>query len=319
MLRMNSGWQRRQVQLKFQVSDRTLFAIGLTLDVREISLAEATVSTSDPQPPEASPRPGSAGFLVRSQPVLGTPPVFKRLLGYIRYIPHRYNRYFIDLNQSFDEYLGKFSAKSRSTLRRKIRKFKAYSGGEIECCRYGDVQEILRFHTLTCSLSKITYQERLLDAGLPNTEAFKREMVQRAEGQGVRGYLLFHESRPVAYLYCEVEHGVVIYRYLGYDPAYAKWSVGSVLHYLALEDLLRDEHLQLFDFTEGEGDQKKFFSTGSIACANIYFVRHGVGTRLLLRSHFAFNSSVERIGELLDRLGMKTRIKRIIRFGLKNS
>jgi hypothetical protein len=314
---MSHSWQQHKVPLKFQVSDRTLFAIEFTLDVRQISLAEATAVPSDPQPPEVFPLPGSTGFLVRSQPVGGTLPVFKWFRGYLRYIPHRFKRYFIDLNQSFDEYVAKFSAKSRSTLHRKIRKFEQHSGGEIEWHRYADAREILGFHALARSLSEITYQERLLDAGLPNTDAFKREMIRRAEGQGVRGYLLLHESRPVAYLYCEVEDGVVIYRYLGYDRAYAKWSPGTVLHWLALEDLFGDQRLQLFDFTEGEGNQKKFFATGSIDCANVYFVCHGVGMLLLLLSHFALTRSVERIGDLLDQLGMKTRLKRIIRFGLK--
>jgi hypothetical protein len=71
-----------------------------------------------------------------------------------------------------------------------------------------------------------------------------------AAGGQVRAYLLFDGERP--YLYCPVQGDVVIYRYLGYDPDYARMSVGTVLQWLALEELFREARFRMFDFTEGE-------------------------------------------------------------------
>src|SRR5512139_3024605 len=94
-----------------------------------------------------------------------------------------------------------------------------------------------------------------------------------AEAGQVRAYLLFDNDRPVAYLYCPASKGVLLYQYLGYDPEYSSWSVGTILQWLALEQLFGERTYELFDFTEGQSDQKRQFSTHSVRCANVYFLR----------------------------------------------
>ena len=86
-------------------------------------------------------------------------------------------------------------------------------------------------------MAKKTYQEKLLDAGIPESERFVREMESLAAQDQVRAYILFDRERPVSYLYCPVEDGTLIYAYLGYDPDYMKLSVGTVLQWLAVEQL----------------------------------------------------------------------------------
>ncbi len=64
--------------------------------------------------------------------------------------------------------------------------------------------EMPEFFRLARAVSKITYQEKLLDAGLPDSEEFRHEMERLAQQGRVRGFILFYQNKPVSYLYCPV-------------------------------------------------------------------------------------------------------------------
>jgi hypothetical protein len=73
-------------------------------------------------------------------------------------------------------------------------------------------------------VSALTYQERLLDAGLPaGPEALER-MRALARRDQMRGWLLFVDARPISYLYAPAEGDTLIYAFLGYDPEFAELS-----------------------------------------------------------------------------------------------
>lgn len=314
-VRVTPPLQRRPVALKFQLSDKTLFTKVLTLKTHEIGLSDGIAPVAVPEPPAEPLEPDCAGFLIRSFPVTGAQPVLRTVDGYWCYVPSQYRRYFINLGQSFEDYSSKFSSKTRSTIRRKIKKFDKHVGGDWRWRRYQEPDEMDAFFDLARAVSARTYQEKLLDAGLPEGEAFRQKMLQQAKANAVRGYLLFVGEKPVAYLYCPARDGVLIYAYLGYDPDYMKWSVGTILHWHALEDILAEGRFKLFDFTEGESDHKRLFASDSIECANVYFLRKSLGHLVLIGSHAFVNGFSRWLGDVLDRFGAKARIKKLLRFG----
>jgi CelD/BcsL family acetyltransferase involved in cellulose biosynthesis len=207
---------------------------------------------------------------------------------------------------TFEEYLAKFSSKSRATLRAKARKFPDWRS-------YSSPDEMADFHRIARAISERTYQEKLHDAGLPASAAFLDEARRLAAEDRVRAYLLFHEGRAVAYLYCPVHDGVLVYEYLGYDPEFAKLSPGTALQYLALEKLFAEGRYRLFDFTQGEGSHKEYFSNGSVFCADIYWFPATLGNRLRVRAHHGLDRFSGRVVALLDRMGLKERVKRWLR------
>jgi hypothetical protein len=135
------------------------------------------------------------GFLIRSQPVQQTLPRLSVFPDAIRYIPSQYERFYIELEGSFAEYLNKFSSKSRWTLLQKIRKFAAFSRSQVDWRVYRTVKEIEEYYPLARQVSAATYQERLLNAGLPEQGEFRTETFALARLDRVRGYLLFHDNR----------------------------------------------------------------------------------------------------------------------------
>jgi CelD/BcsL family acetyltransferase involved in cellulose biosynthesis len=174
-------------------------------------------------------------------------------------------------------------------------------------------EEMDEFYRLAREVSEKTYQERLLNVGLPDGDEFRQELYDFSARDVMRGYLLFHDKKPIAYLYCPVQENIMLYRHLGYDPEFKQWSPGTVLQHVVLEKLFAEGKFQMFDFTEGQGPHKEFFSTGSIRCADIYYLRPTIRNLLLLRLHSGLSTLTATTVKLLDQLGVKSRIKKLIR------
>ncbi len=284
-----SAWQCRRVPFAFQLSDLTLFSLAIPLQVREDELASNTPAVASPSVPDDQLASGSEGFVIRGLPVEGPLELLTRVDGYLRYVPRQYQHCHIDLGQTFDAYQKKFSSKTRSTINRKIKKFTDHCGGALTWRMYKDPGDMREYFRLARQVSRLTYQERLLDSGLPDSEEFFAQAESWAAADRVRAYILFDGDRPVSYLYCPITDGVLSYSYVGYDPDYMDKSVGLVLQWLAVEQLFAEGKFRYFDFTEGSSDHKRLFSTHQRHCANVYFVRHSLRNAAILRAHAAMD------------------------------
>jgi hypothetical protein len=139
------------------------------------------------------------------------------------------------------------------------------------------------------------------------------EAKRRAADGGALGFILFLHRRAVAYVFCFRQNGIVTYDYVGFDPGRAELSPGTVLLYLVLQYLFAEGRSRIFDFTEGEGGHKRLFGRSSVHCAKSYMLTDSWGNRILVRSHRGLNWSVEFVGRWLDRMGLKGRIRAMIR------
>jgi CelD/BcsL family acetyltransferase involved in cellulose biosynthesis len=93
----------------------------------------------------------------------------------------------------------------------------------------------------------------------------------------MRGWVLFLDGEPISYLYAPAEGTTLIYAFLGYDPDHAAWSPGAVLQFEAMRQLIEEGRFSLFDFTEGEGQHKLLFGTGTVECVDLLLLRPTFG------------------------------------------
>lgn len=305
----------RTVLFKFQLSDLTLWSVGLPLQVRAEKLSSEAPLSPALAVPEHELLEGSEGFAIRGLPLAQMLAPISRLGRFLCYASEQYQHYYIDLELGFERYEAKFSSKTRATIQRKMRKFAERCGGELRWQTYRSAAEVDAFMSLALPLSKRTYQDRLLDAGLPDSKSFHARMRELAERDEVRGYILFDGERPVSYLLCPSDQGVLSYSYQGYDPEYMRLSVGTVLQWLALEQIFKESRFRYFDFTEGESDHKRLFATNHRLCANVFFVRRTLTNSLLLHGHRGMNLFSSWLGDVVEKVGLKARIKRVLRFG----
>jgi len=220
---------------------------------------------------------------------------------------------FVDLSSNFDQYLAAFSRKTRSDLRRKLRKFTEASGGSITWRQYRTPEEVSAFFALAKIVSATTYQERLLGVGLPTDQKFIASACARSRQDRIRAYLLFLNEVPISYLFCPINQRVVSYDRLGYNPAYARLSPGTVLQMLALEALFTEQQFEIFDFTEGEGQHKEVFSTGNRLCGDVYVIGRQLMPVTLIMLHRLVDRVSSSIGVILDRLSIKSPLRKLFR------
>ena len=305
-------WEPAPFVLTYRLGEIALFRKRFRSVVLAEHFFDLTDDPEQPRPPFERLGRDVEAIVTRSHPVRDALPQIAAHDGVLRYVFGRYQRYHTDLRGTFDGYLSKFSAKSRSTLRRKVRQFQQLGDGSALRV-YKDADDMDAFVRAARRVSAITYQERLLDAGLPADAAFVDRLKALAVDDNVRAYILFLRDDPIAYLCCPATDGVLLYSYLGYDPQHADLSPGTVLQYLAFESLFVEQRFRALDFTEGQGEHKKFFGTHATACADICYLRASLSSRFWIALHRAFDRASIAAGQILDRLGLKARLKRFLR------
>jgi hypothetical protein len=305
-------WEEAPFELVYRLGEITLF----TRSFRALNLCSHFLDlTNDPmQPAPPIRRLGHECDVIvtRSHPVPERLPVLTVIDGALRYVPDQFIRFHTSLAGTFEDYLAKFSGKTRSTLRKKVKRF-LDSGEGSRMRSFAKPDEIAEFHRLARGISARTYQERLLDAGIPEDASFVKDLEALASRNAVRAYILLLRGEPVAYLCCPAVRDILFYGYLGYDPTHAALSPGTVLQYLAFEELFRDGAFRAFDFTEGHGEHKKLFATHGILCANICYFAPTYASWFWVGLHRGLDRISSSLGQILDRVGLKKTIKRLIR------
>ena len=253
------------------------------------------------------------GLRVLSAPQAGEARLREAMPGFLIGGREEYARSYIDMARGYDQYFAQFSGKTRNTLRRKRRKFEEASGGELDLRTYHSPDEMDEFVRLALPLSQRTYQARLLDAGLPESETARAEMRELAWQDRVRAFLLFLVGKGVAYLYLPVERDTLVYAHLGHDPDHAGLSPGTVLQLAALETLFAENRFRYFDFTEGEGAHKALFRTDSVRCASFLMLRPSWINRTLLTGLEAFDRTVATGKRVAQQTGAETALRRFLR------
>jgi CelD/BcsL family acetyltransferase involved in cellulose biosynthesis len=229
------------------------------------------------------------------------------------YCLNQSENYFIDLRGSFDRYLQALSASTRSTLRRKVRRFADSSNGEIDYRIYATPRDMREYHKLARAIARKTYQEKLFQGALPDTTDFVNDIESLASENRVRGFILFLQGEPVAYLHVPISDRVAEYAFLGYDPVAREHSPGTVLLYLAVETLFGFNDVDYFNFGYGENQTKISYSTGCFLRADIYLFRNSLINTAALYGHTWMDGFSGLCGRTLDAVHLRATVRRWLR------
>jgi hypothetical protein len=298
---------------------RYVFGEFCLLKVRIPALVYSPLFTGEPsaaiEPALVLPqfRDDIAAVLFSSQPIKGDLPLISIPSGLIRYVPNQYPRYYVDLHGTFASYRDNLSSNYRHNLRRYSKRFSEFCEGTDSFRVFRTPDDMGTFHSLARQISQLTYQERLLGVGLPDTEQFRQKLIGMAATDSVRNYVLYHGEKPVAFLYCSVHGRDVTAEVTGYDPAYDRFSPGTLLLYRMLEHLFSEERFRSVDFGSGEALFKSAFSTGSARCADIYFFRLRPWGLFIVLSHAGLKAISRFIVRLLRELKVNDRVKKLLR------
>lgn len=175
-----------------------------------------------------------------------------------------YDHHYLDLPETFEEYLGTLSATRRYDIGRIRRRLKKNSAGECIVEKYLRVEDVARFVDDACAVSITTWQYQQEGAGLRNPQVLRDRFEHTARLGWFHGYLLRVDGKPVAFQVGHVVEGVYYLQELGYDPSWAKKQVGIYLLVSAIEDLISNEQgVYCFDFGYTDSLYKQRFSSRS--------------------------------------------------------
>lgn len=296
--------------LNFRIGARTVLRVKRTLVPVAMSLDDAR----EGRLPALPPLPGEAqGYVVTSLPEDRLDAMTFSSGGMIGFVRQRYTRYYADLSGTYEGYLASLSSSARQGVKRKAKKVAQASDGKLDVRRFSTPAELQAFHGIARGIAVNTYQEKLMGEGLPGTPEFVQTMLEKAAADQVRAWLLYVGGRPAAYLYCPAARETLIYEYVGHDPAFNDLSPGAVLQMEAFRELFENGRFARFDFTEGEGQHKRQFSTDGVACLDLLLLRPSFANRAATTALGSFNRAVAGGKALVEAAGLDGLSKKLRR------
>ena len=125
------------------------------------------------------------------------------------------------------------------------------------------------------------------------------ELKGLARAKILRAYLLECGGEPCAYDVSYQFDGVFTGREMAFDEAFGRFSPGTVLLYLELEDLFARDRPELLDFGVGDAPYKERFGNQIAKGGSFFLFRRNLVNRLSHMSLGAFYSGVRLARRLL--------------------
>jgi hypothetical protein len=160
------------------------------------------------------------------------------------------------------------SANLRDQLRRKKKKIHADYSGQVRFAIYTEPAEVAAAIPDIEQVAGKTYQ-RGLGVGFTNTESMRRGLQSWAQRGWLRVMIAYLGDRPAAFSIGTVCNGTYTSDFLGFDPAFRDYSVGTLLQSELIERCCA-ESVKLIDFSAGYADYKKRFGNDCITVARVY-------------------------------------------------
>ena len=214
----------------------------------------------------------------------------------------------LDLPESVDALLQQKSSKTRKKLRALDRRLER-DFGPFEVQSFRDPSQIDGFFAAARAVASKTYQHAL-GVGLADNEATRKRVAVAMEHGWFRGYVLHVQGEPAAFWQGELYRGTFRSGTPGFDPAYASYSLGTLLMLRMIDDLCREDGAQTLDFGFGDAEYKQRFTSRSRDEADVFvFARTARGAWLNLMHTLLFRT-VGLLRRVARRTGTLGRLKR---------
>lgn len=209
--------------------------------------------------------------------------------------------YSIAFPGTFDEYLRKFSGKTRSTLRRKVKMLREQGGGKLTLVRTGEVEGVSAFLDGIRDIGKRSWKKGGSGWAHISGSNAQHQLEDVARRGFLRSYTLRVGDAPCAFVNGYQHGGVYHYADLAYDERFAKWSPGLVLLFLLIEDLCAQDPPRRLNFGAGYADYKRQFANEIAHDASVLVLRQTIANRLRVGLHSGILSLKEIVKRRLRR------------------
>jgi CelD/BcsL family acetyltransferase involved in cellulose biosynthesis len=302
---VNPVWEIRSEVLHFQLGP---FTLG-EAKVKAFTLVSNpfVVDTELEIPISEAAALGCRAVVVSAMPVGKRFPTMCFDRRALRYAARYGDRYVVDLRGSFAEYVKRFSKKSRGNLQRAAKKFAKSTDAVAPIVEFRSPAEMIVFREIAIAISHASYKSDP-GWGFREDESFARQIELDAVAGRVRGYVLMSCDEPAAYVFCRIDHDVIVYKHIGYDERFSHSSPGTALLYLMLQRLFEEGEFRLLDFDGTEYyAYKEFFATRVISCARVFWFTPRAPEIALFGAHWVLTATWRLASALRRQLGRRNR------------
>ncbi len=191
--------------------------------------------------------------------------------------------------------------------------------GDVQIACYRSETEIDRLMKDVEAVAAKTYQ-RGLGVGFTDTPQMRERFCFEARMGWLRAYVLYIAGRPCAFWISNLYRAVLFSCYLGFDPAYARYSPGA---YLMLEVINRlgqeagGVAVKQIDFGVGEAEYKARFGNRLEQVVSLSMFAPSISGVALGALHTVVEASNTAAARLLTASGLLSRLKRAWRSRLR--
>jgi CelD/BcsL family acetyltransferase involved in cellulose biosynthesis len=212
---------------------------------------------------------------------------------------------------SLEEFLRRLNKKHRYWVRRMEKKVEQDFPGRTRYQRFSDYADLGRLANDLEAVAQKTYQRGLGAGFMPGDEQMRRLALARREGW-LRGWMLHIDGQPAAFWIGSVYRNVFHSEATGYDPAYRKYELGTLILMKLVEDLC-NEKAEAFDFGLGDAQYKQRFGDEHWLDGSVRIYAPSLkGVKLnLMRT--VLDGSSQTAQRLFNRLGLEQRLKTLWR------
>jgi CelD/BcsL family acetyltransferase involved in cellulose biosynthesis len=193
---------------------------------------------------------------------------------------------------TFDAYLKAMSSKARANVRREVRHLDEHAGGKLKLRRCTEPDEVADFLRLALAVSERSWQHRTLGQQALHDKTNVRYFEGLARRGLLQSYLLMAGETPCAFVIGYRYGGVYHYAEVAFDEAFTKFSPGTVLLYLILEDMHGCDGIETLNFGIGDATYKRRFGNVQREDVGCLLMRNKISTRMLTGGHQAFKRSI---------------------------
>lgn len=221
---------------------------------------------------------------------------FWKLAGRARpeFVPYRprFTRraYVLQIDGSFEEYLGGLSSKFRYNVERSLRTLRAAGRGRLDLVRCRSPSEVDAFFDEAVSVRRKSWQHASVGDLDDDPLTSRRALVELARTRLLRSYVLRAGEAPCAFAIGYEFRGVYHYAAAGYDAAYSRHSPGTVLLYLLLRDLFAAERPRMVWLGTGEEAYKSRFGATEQAARRAFYFRPTLRNSARVLAHRLFTN-----------------------------
>ena len=179
-----------------------------------------------------------------------------------------YNCPYVDIDISFENVFSSCitSSKKRSEIKKFVKKLNLV--GKVEFINIYDKETLLKYKLYINQIFKV-HEDRFRDTFIPdefclykNVEYYTSMINVLADKKQIFLSLLLIDNIVVSFVYALNSSDIVIDWMPAFDPAFSKFNLGTAHMKMLLEYLCDQTNFKVFDFSKGDGEYKKRWSTG---------------------------------------------------------